>query len=145
MSNNEPKNSGDHIEANISGNINGQVAVGKGIVQTQTVTKVEEKPSAEELSQLKQMFDDLTASVAASSSGDKDKAVDRVKELREAVTSDEPDVSTMEYVMKWFTKNLPEFAGTVTDLVVHPIVGKMVRAGGTAVADEFNRRFGKSQ
>lgn len=144
MSDTDPKKSGDNIEANISGNISGQVAVGKGITQTQTILQTGGKPTAEELSQLKQLFDDLTSSITASSSGDKDKALERVEELREAVTADEPDVSTMEYVKKWFGKNLPEFAGNVTGLVVHPIVGKLVHAAGDAVVGEFKRRFGDS-
>jgi len=55
----------------------------------------------------------------------------------------EPDLTTMEYVKKWFVKNLPALAGSVTSLVVHPVVGKLVTAAGDAAVAEFNRRFGK--
>jgi hypothetical protein len=48
----------------------------------------------------------------------------------------------MEYVKRWFVKNLPGLAGAVTSIVVHPIVGKLVEAAGDALAAEFRRRFG---
>ena len=65
-----------------------------------------------------------------------------MKELEQAVTEKKPDLSTMEYVRSWFLKNLPGLAGAVTSVVVHPIVGKLVEAGGDALVSEFRRRFG---
>ena len=51
-------------------------------------------------------------------------------------------MTTMEYVKRWFVKNLPGLAEAVTGVVVHPIVGKLVEAAGDALAAEFRRRFG---
>ena len=72
----------------------------------------------------------------------KDAALERVDELEEAITAQEPDLPTMEYVKRWFVRNLPDLAGAVTSVVVHPIVGKLVEAAGDALAAEFRRRFG---
>jgi hypothetical protein len=48
----------------------------------------------------------------------------------------------MEYVKNWFRKNVPALAGMVTSVVVHPIVGKLVEAGGDMLVKDFNKRFG---
>jgi hypothetical protein len=73
---------------------------------------------------------------------EKDKALERVDELHEAVTAKEPDLTTMEYVRNWFVKNLPSVAGSVVSLIVHPLVGKLVEVGGEAIATTFRKRFG---
>ena len=70
-----------------------------------------------------------------------DSASERIDELEEAIIAEKPDLSTMEYVGNWFTKNLPAIAGSVTSLVIHPIVGKLVQAAGDATVSEFERRF----
>ena len=62
-------------------------------------------------------------------------------ELQEAITATEPDLTVMEYAKSWFAKNLPQVAGTVASLVVHPIVGKLVGAAGDKLAADFRRRF----
>ena len=71
----------------------------------------------------------------------RDGALERAQELEEAVMSDEPDLSTMDYVKKWFVKHLPGLAGTVTGLVIHPIVGKLVGAAGDKLVAEFREKF----
>jgi hypothetical protein len=72
----------------------------------------------------------------------KEAALELIKELEEAITAEEPDLITMEYVKNWFVKKLPELAGSVTSAIVHPIVGKRVAAAGTALAADFQNRFG---
>ncbi|WP_241482997.1 hypothetical protein [Nocardiopsis halophila] len=69
-------------------------------------------------------------------------ARERIDELEEAVTAEEPEVSTMVYVRRWFAKHLPALAGAVTTLIVHPFVGGLVEHAGDAVAAEFSRHFG---
>lgn len=69
-------------------------------------------------------------------------ARERIDELEEAVTAEEPEVSTMVYVRDWFAKRLPALAGGVTALIVHPFVGRLVEHAGDAVAAEFSRHFG---
>jgi hypothetical protein len=139
----EQEKSGDVIRAVISGDVSGQVAVGKGITQTQTVGAARPEVTEAELAELRQTLADLKARVEAEAPPEKkEAALERVEELEEAVTAEEPDLTTMEYVKRWFVKNLPGLAGTVTSVVVHPIVGKLVEAAGDALAAEFRRRFG---
>lgn len=139
----EEKKSGDSISATI-GDVSdrSQVAVGHHINQTQThgappvVTEVE-------MAQLRQMFEELKTKIAQEvPPAAQEKALERVDELQQAVTDKEPDLTTMEYVRNWFVKNLPSVAGSVVSLVVHPIVGKLVEAGGDALTSTFRKRFG---
>ncbi len=137
---------GDSINATISGDVSGQAAVGKGISQTQTRVSTAPAVTAAELAELKKLLTDLQAKVAAEAPAEKkEAAVERVEELKEAVTAEKPDLSTMEYVKNWFAKNLPALAGSVTSVVVHPIVGKLVELAGETLAAEFRRRFGNEQ
>lgn len=139
----EQERSGDVIRATISGDISGQVAVGKGITQTQTIGAAQPQVTETELAELRQALADLKAKVAAEAPSEKkDAALERVEELEEAITAQEPDLPTMEYVKRWFVKNLPGLAGAVTSVVVHPIVGKLMEAAGDALATEFRHRFG---
>jgi hypothetical protein len=139
----EQERSGDIIQAMISGDISGQVAVGKGITQTQTIGAARPEVTEADLAELRQVLADLKAKVAAEAPPEKkDAALERVEELGEAIAAKEPDLATMEYVKRWFVKNLPGLAGAVTSVVVHPIVGKLVEATGDALAAEFRRRFG---
>ena len=141
---NEPEKQGDVISASISGDVSGQVAVGKEITQTRTEGAAAPAVTAAELAELKKLLSDLQAKVAAEAPPEKkDAAVERVEELKEAVTAEKPDLTTIEYVKRWFEKNLPALAGSVTSIVVHPIVGKLVEVAGETLAAEFRRRFGK--
>jgi hypothetical protein len=69
--------------------------------------------------------------------------VDRLQELDKAVTGRKPNLATLEYVRDWIGEHLPQLAGSVTALVFHPVVGKLVEAGGDLLVDEFRRRFGR--
>jgi hypothetical protein len=138
----EREESGEAIRATISGDVSGQVAVGKGITQIQTIGAARPQVTEADLAELRQALAGLRAKVAAKAPPErKDAALERVAELEEAITAKEPDLATMEYVKRWFIKNLPGLAGAVTSLVVHPIVGKLVEAAGDALAAEFRRRF----
>ena len=134
---------GDVINANISGHVSGQVGVGKGITQTQTIGAEPPKVTETELAELRKLLSELKAQVEVEAPPEKkDGALERVEELEQAVTAKEPDLTTMEYVRRWFAKNLPTLAGAVTGVVVNPIVGKVVEAAGEGLAAEFRRRFG---
>ena len=136
----DEEKSGDSISANIGNVSDSQVAVGKGITQIQEYGP---PPTAEEIAQLQQMFDELKAKIEQEvAPAEKEKALERVDELKEAVTAKEPDITTMEYVKNWFGKNIPAVAGSVVDLIVNPLVGKFVAAGGKALAATFRARFG---
>ena len=139
---NEGKRSGDEIRATISGDVSGQVAVGKDIEQKQIIGARPQVTEAD-LEAIRQMMADLRAQVAAQAPPDKkDPALERVDELEEAITAEEPDLTTVEYVKKWFAKHLPQLAGAVTSVVLNPIVGKIVEAAGEVAASEFRKRFG---
>ncbi|HEV2070954.1 MAG TPA: hypothetical protein VGR26_14285 [Acidimicrobiales bacterium] len=133
--------SGDHISGTVTGDVSGQLAIGKDIRQTKISGPASERISEEELIELQQAFVELRAHVAAQApEASKDPAMARLDELEEAVTAEEPDVTTIEYVKRWFAKNAPGIAGSVVGLLVNPIVGKLVQAAGDSVAAEFNRR-----
>ena len=140
---NDEKKSGDFISGNI-GDVGerSQVAVGKEITQTQA-HGAPPVVTAAEMAQLQQMFDELRTKIEQEAPPEeKEKALERVDELKEAVTAKEPDLTTMEYVKNWFGKNLPSVAGSVVGLIVHPLVGKLVEVGGEALASSFRKRFG---
>jgi len=129
------------ISANITGNVSGQVAVGKNI--TQLKTEVHQAVTPEEMDELRQVLAELRNKVASEAPADKkDAALERINELEQAVTEKKPDLSTMEYVRNWFVKNLPGVAGAIISVVVHPIVGKLVEATGDALTSDFKKRFG---
>ncbi len=139
----EQKKSGDVIRAKISGPVSGQVAVGKDIIQEQTVGAAQPEVTEADLAALRQLLADLKAQVEVEAPPEeKDAALERVEELEEALTAKEPDLTTMEYVKRWFAKRLPGLAGSVAGIVIHPIVGKLVKASGEALAAEFRHRFG---
>ena len=142
MSEREP--AGDVISANITGPVSGQVAVGKQITQQQT-TGGQMPVSEADQAALRQALAELRATIEREAPPEsKPAALERVAELSEAVTAQQPDLTTMEYVRQWFVRHLPGLAGAVTGVVVHPIVGKLVEAAGEACAAEFKRRFGGS-
>ena len=139
----EPRES---ISAKISGPVSGQVAVGKDIRQSQTISAEQRQVTEEELASLQQMFVDLKAQVESEAPPEKrEAALERIDELEEAINPEEPDLSTMEYVKGWFTRNIPTLAGAVISVVVHPIVGKVVAAAGDLAVEEFQRRFGHEE
>jgi len=126
----------------ITGDVKGQVAVGENITQIKKVD-VRHSVTPTEMDELHQLLKELRAKVAAEAEPQKkDAAIERIDEFEKAVTDQKPDLSTMEYVRNWFGKNLPTLAGAVTSVVVHPIVGKLVEAGGDLLVKEFQRRFG---
>lgn len=145
--------------AAVSGPMNGQVAIGNGNIQIgtigggqvavatgniQQVNAVRPAVTEAELADLKRAFAALKAQVEAQADpGKKQPALDRVDELEEAITAREPDLGTLGYVKRWFARNLPQLAGAVTGVIIHPIVGKLVEAAGDALAGEFRRVIGQ--
>jgi len=128
------------IRSTIGGSASGQIATGQDITQIHTVAA---PVSEAELAELRQAFDSLKTQVAQQAPPDKQaQAVQHLDELHEAVTAPKPELSTMEYVRNWFIKNIPTMAGAVTSIVLNPIVGRLVQAGGDVLAADFKRRFG---
>lgn len=139
----DKERSGDEIRADIEGDVSGQIAVGKDIRQTQS-TGGGPAVSEEDIQELRQAIKALKERVKSEAPPEKaEAAVERLDELETAVIEkDEPDLTTMEYVKQWFGEHLPQLAGAVSSVVVHPIVGRLVEAAGDAAVAEFKRRFG---
>ena len=123
--------------SNVSG---GQVAIGGTVSQASTVVSGE-GPSQADLAALLDQFAALRQDVVADPDTP-DAAAEKLDELEAAITAEEPELSTMEYVRDWFVKYAPKFAGAVTSLVVNPVVGALVGAAGESLSAEFKRRFG---
>lgn len=133
---------GDSIRITIGDHAQ-NVAAGKDIDQIIS-SESREQVTEVDLVAVRELFAELKQVVESQASPDlKDSAVERVEELEETVTSTEPDLTTMEYVKKWFGKNLPKLSGAVISVLVNPIVGKVVEAGGEVAAGELKRRFGQ--
>ncbi len=137
MSEDQAKTTVSGSVSNVSG---GQVAIGRTVNQTST-TVVPQGPSEADLAGLLRQFEAVRSQVL-DDPDTPDAAADKLDELKAAVTADEPELSTMEYVRDWFGKNAPKFAGAVAALVVNPVVGALVGAAGETLAAEFERRFG---
>ena len=141
-----PARPGDAYTSTITGNVSGQVAVGHGNTQSQTVTGARPEPTAADLAALQQALDALKARIAAEAPpAQQAAALERVGELEQAITTAEPTGKTLtrlEYVRDWFADNLPKLAGAVTGIVTHPVVGKLVESAGEGLVAEF-RRFGQ--
>jgi hypothetical protein len=134
---------GKHYDVKIDGGVSGQVGVGENIRQRQTVHAAPQQVSPEDLAELRRALADVRAQVEAAAPPDqKGAALERVDELAGAATAEKPDLTTMEYVRGWFARHLPQLAGAITSIVVHPIVGKLVEAAGDSLAEEWRRRFG---
>lgn len=134
--------SGDRYDVHVGGSVSGQFTVGRD----NTVSRIDAgrdaiQVSAADIAALRAEFARVRAQLPADGTVG-DQARERIDELEEAVTAPEPDLSTMDYVRNWFARRLPELAGAVTGLIVHPIVGRLVEAAGSTLAAEFQRRFG---
>lgn len=138
------KQSGDDIEAHVSGPVQGQVAIGRDIAQQQSVGSMAVEVTADERAQLGEALDELRRQVAAEAPADRaGAALERVEELAEAINASDPDVvTTMAYIRGWFLKNLPALGGSVAGVLVHPVVGKLVAAAGEAAAAQFEQLLG---
>jgi hypothetical protein len=127
--------SGDHINASVGGDVHGQMATGKDIRQKQVTGA---PLTQEERAELAGEFEALRRQVAAEAPAELQAgATERVTELEEALTAEKPDLTTVQYVKRWFARNLPALAGSLTSLLVHPLVGRLVQAGGDALVAEF--------
>ena len=138
--NSQPTAGGDVIQATIGNNVS-QVAVGKNIRQQQNSSSVDVTDA--DLKQVSDLFASLKQQIEQQAPPDKkDAALERVEELQQEIASKKPDLSTFDYVKNWFGKNLPGMLGTVTSVIVNPIVGKVVQAASGLAVDALQRRFG---
>lgn len=65
-------------------------------------------------------------------------ASEQLRDLAAAtVGADEPDPSRLKRIGRWFVRNAPELAGSVTTLLLGPLVGTLVGAAGGLTAAMF--------
>jgi hypothetical protein len=118
-----------HVEDN-----KGQIAGGKNIVQTMQAAG---PPLTEpEREQVRLEFAQLREQVAAQAPAERrDQAVGHIEELERAAFEEEPDLTTIQLVTRWFKRNLPALAGSVTSLVATPLVGRLVQVAGDQLVE----------
>jgi len=134
------KNEDSRVRASIKvgGGVRGQIAVGNDIVQNLKRYDGVDPVSDAEWAELRTLLDGLRAQVTADAPSDqRDSALERVDELAEAVTADEPEIGTLRYVLGWFRRKVPALAGAVRDLVLNPLVSRVVGAAGDVAAADF--------
>jgi pyrimidine deaminase RibD-like protein len=133
---------GDHFQISVGGAVGGNVVVGRENQIISSPTNAP-KPSAAELTAFRSAVDQVKARLATEAPADAaTEAAAHLDELHAAATAPTPDVSTMVRVRDWFVDHLPTFIGAVTGLLVHPVVGALVKSAGDAVSAEFHRRLG---
>jgi hypothetical protein len=127
---------GDRINAVVTGQVQGAVAIGKGISQRQEVGSMQLALADAERAELSTLFANLREEVSAAvPESERRAAVERVDELEQAVVADQPDLTTIEYVKQWFARKLPTAAGLVASVLIHPLVGRIVERAGDKLAD----------
>jgi hypothetical protein len=129
----EPGSLGGGVSATISNVSGGQAAVGAGMTQIgsisgQTVNigagampAIGGPPSRAmpaDVSAIRRRLSDLEARIEAESSPEHRRtALDLIEELDQALTSREPDETTLEYARRWFARNLPALAEAVNSVI----------------------------
>jgi hypothetical protein len=133
-----------------TGNISGsQIVIGDGnnVISGDNNRITQKKNivlSPAELKTLQDKFSGLQKEIESSLTPEKkEEALQKADELQKAVLAGKPDTSTMVNVRNWFVKNLPGIAGTVTGMLVNPIVGKLVEAAGDMAVKEFRQKLGE--
>ena len=122
----------------------GQLAIGSGITQIHTVNTAKPEITAADREALRLMLAELRSLMEVRAPSDtRQAALEYVDELAETLTAPQPDLGVIGYVKQWFTRHLPQLAGAVSGVIVHPIVGKLVEAAGDGLAAEFKHHFGK--
>src|SRR5450755_4269018 len=126
---------GDHISGVVSGSVQGQVVIGKNVVQHQDVGSMAMGLSDADRAELNDVFAKLREQVAAAPpEPQRAGALERIGELQEAVVAKELDLTTIQYVKQWFARNVPVAAGSVASVLVHPLIGQLVERAGNEIA-----------
>ena len=71
-----------------------------------------------------------------------DAAAELVDELEDAIVAKAPKVSRMAFIRDWFSAHVPKLAGAPSELILSPLVRRIVAAAGDLAAAEFRNAFG---
>jgi hypothetical protein len=134
--------SGDQHHVSIGGSVGGHVVVGRDNTITNSAVTTYPRPTEAELAEFKGAVDAVKKQAIRSGSDEALEAVDQLAEFHAAAVAPKPDLTTMQRVRTWFVDHLPTMAGAVTGLLVHPVVGALVKSAGDAITAEFKERFG---
>ncbi|MCB0165028.1 MAG: hypothetical protein KDI79_12425 [Anaerolineae bacterium] len=130
------------ISVNVGGDLSGQLAIGTGHNQTQSIIPGQPIVTEIDRNKLRQRLADLKQRIEFELPPEYHKlALEHVTELETAILN-ALDVETVSYVKHWFTKKTPEFAELISGIIADPVVVRQFEAAGGAVAEEFRRRFG---
>jgi hypothetical protein len=72
----------------------------------------------------------------------REQAAKLVDELEDAIVAEPPKVSRMAFIRDWFSAHVPKLAGAVSELILSPLVRRIVAAAGDLAAAEFRNAFG---
>jgi hypothetical protein len=132
------QSAGDRISGIVTGPVQGEVAIGKDISQSQDVGSMQLTITEAERAELSTLFNDLRRQVSAAvPESERPPALERVDELEQTIVADKPDLTTIHYVKQWFARKLPAAAALITSVLVHPLVGRLVGRAGDKIADEI--------
>jgi hypothetical protein len=127
----------------VGGNVSGQVAAGRTVHQVQHLAVGSGGLDDGERAQLAELIAVLEREVAEKSPPQlRAEAEEEAEAVRDAVTKDQPDLGRLEFAVRWFVRHLPDVMGAVTSIVISPVLGKLVQAGGDLLVNEFKVRFG---
>lgn len=135
---------GQDFDVSIGGSVSGQVAIGHDINQRYVrIQNAVPTVTEADLAELRRAVDAVKAQIIAEVPSEKQAAaLERIDELQEAVVAEKPDLTTLQYIRGWFGRNLPKLAGSITGLIIHPVVGKIVESAGDMAASQFRALFG---
>ena len=129
---------GVHATVKVGGNLTGQLAIGKRIRQSMEQFDRSDPVTAAERAQLTALVAALRERIETEAPADQQaRALDRVDELADAVTDKKPELSTIKAALNWFRNKVPQMAGAVKELVLNPLVARIVGATGEVAAEEF--------
>lgn len=129
------------VSGNISvgGNFSGAAAIGSDIRQEVHLAALTDAETAD----LRREVDHLRAALLKEAPPDlREEASQRADELAEAVLTDRPDLSKLERLRDWIGERMPQLASAFTTLVLHPVLGKLVAAGGDGLVGALRRLGG---
>lgn len=132
---------GDEINIQIGDNAS-QVAAGKDVhqtIRTQSHIEVTEADFEAARELFKSLREEIETQVPPEK---KEAALQRATELEEAITGEKPDLTTIDYVKSWFGKNIPQLAGTIANILINPIITKLVGAAGDVTVEQLKRILG---
>jgi hypothetical protein len=101
--------------------------------------------SGPELLEIQKLFADLRRDLAQQDLSPETKVVGEefISQLEQEVSRQDapPDGSTIKVAGGWLLKNVPAIAGSLANLFINPIVGKVIEAGGEVASRWVQEKF----